>query len=312
MPETMTYTVEENGERLDSFISSVTGGTRSNAKIAIERGDVLLNGSVPKKSGVTLKRGDLVEITLSPLREMSIDPEDIDFEIVYEDEYLAVINKPQGLVVHPCESTPSGTLVNGLVKRLTSLSGINGVMRPGIVHRLDKDTGGLLVVAKSDVAHISLQEQIKDKTAIRKYVALVDGKLPRESGEIIANVDRMKKNRKLMTVVKEGGRYAETHYNVIAEYGAYSLVAYELKTGRTHQIRVHSKYIGHPIVGDEPYGGSTKLYNKGQLLYAYSLSFTHPITDEKLTFKVNLPDYFYEILLKLDKDLQYTIDKLLD
>lgn len=311
MPETTMHTVEESGERLDSFISSVTGGTRSNAKIAIERGDILLNGSVPKKSGVTLKRGDLVEITLSPLKEMSIAPEDIDFEIVYEDEYLAVINKPQGLVVHPCESTPNGTLVNGLVKRLTSLSGINGVMRPGIVHRLDKDTGGLLVVAKNDIAHISLQEQIKDKTAIRKYIALVDGKLPRESGEIVANIDRMKKNRKLMTVVKEGGRYAETHYKVIAEYGAYSLVAYELKTGRTHQIRVHSKYIGHPIVGDEPYGGSTKLYNNGQLLFAYSLSFLHPITDKRLTFTVNLPEYFYELLLKLDKNLQYTIDKLL-
>lgn len=311
MPESMCYTVEEAGERLDSFVSSVTGGTRSNAKIAIERGDVLINGILPKKSGVTLKRGDIVNITISPLREMSISPEEIDFEIVYEDEYLAVINKPQGLVVHPCESTPSGTLVNGLVKRLTSLSGINGVMRPGIVHRLDKDTGGLLVVAKNDVAHISLQEQIREKTAVRKYVALIDGKLPKESGEIIANIDRMKKDRKLMTVVKEGGRYAETHYKVIAEYGAYSLVEYELKTGRTHQIRVHSKYIGHPIVGDEPYGGSTKLYNNGQLLFAYSLSFIHPINNKKLTFTVNLPDYFYEILLKLDKNLQYTIDKLL-
>lgn len=311
MPETMCYTVEEAGERLDSFVSSVTGGTRSNAKIAIERGDVLLNGTLPKKSGVTLKHGDIVNITISPLREMSISPEEIDFEIVYEDEYLAVINKPQGLVVHPCESTPSGTLVNGLVKRLTSLSGINGVMRPGIVHRLDKDTGGLLVVAKNDAAHISLQEQIREKTAVRKYVALIDGKLPKESGEIIANIDRMKKDRKLMTAVKEGGRYAETHYKVIAEYGAYSLVEYELKTGRTHQIRVHSKYIGHPIVGDEPYGGSTKLYNKGQLLFAYSLSFIHPINNQKLTFTVNLPDYFYEILLKLDKNLQYTIDKLL-
>lgn len=310
MPESMCYTVEKAGERLDSFVSSVTGGTRSNAKIAIERGDVLLNGVLPKKSGVTLKSGDIVNITLSPLRELSISPEEIDFEIVYEDEYLAVINKPQGLVVHPCESTPSGTLVNGLVKRLTSLSGINGVLRPGIVHRLDKDTGGLLVVAKNDAAHISLQEQIKDKTAVRKYVALIDGKLPRESGEIIANIDRMQKNRKLMTVVKEGGRYAETHYKVIAEYGAHSLVEYELKTGRTHQIRVHSKYIGHPIVGDEPYGGSTKLYNKGQLLFAYSLSFIHPINNKILTFTVNLPDYFYEILLKLDKNLQYTIDKL--
>lgn len=243
---------------------------------------------------------------------MSISPEDIDFDIVYEDEYLAVINKPQGLVVHPCKSTPDGTLVNGLVKRLTSLSGINGVMRPGIVHRLDKDTGGLLVVAKNDVAHLSLQEQIKDKTAIRKYVALVDGKMPKEYDEIITNIDRMKKNRKLMTVVKDGGRYAETHYKVIAEYGAYSLVAYELKTGRTHQIRVHSKYLGHPIVGDEAYGGSTKLYNNGQLLFAYSLSFMHPINREKLTFTVNLPEYFYDILQKLDKNLQYTVDKLLE
>lgn len=312
MPETTRYTVDEGGERLDSYVSTLTGGTRSNAKIAIERGDVLLNGSIPKKSGITLKRGDIIDITQSPPREMSINPEDIDFDIVYEDEYLAVINKPQGIVVHPCESTPDGTLVNGLVKRLTSLSGINGVMRPGIVHRLDKDTGGLLVVAKNDIAHLSLQEQIKDKTAIRKYVALVDGKMPKEYGEIIANIDRMKKNRKLMTVVKEGGRYAETHYKVVAEYGAYSLVAYELKTGRTHQIRVHSKFLGHPIVGDEPYGGSTKLYNKGQLLFAYCLSFNHPINGEKLTFTVNLPEYFYDILQKLDKNLQYTIDKLLD
>lgn len=287
------------GKRLDIAVSELHREvSRSRAKSLIESGNITVNGSV-RKAGYVTRVGDLLVIELPPVIELSLEPDDIPLDVVYEDSSLLVINKQAGLVVHPSSGTPKGTLVNALLAREGSLSSINGVARPGIVHRLDKDTSGLIVVAKTDEAHISLQAQIAEKSAKRYYLALVDGVIKKESGEIIANIDRSSKDRKLMSVVREGGRYAKTVYTVRERFNKFTLVDYELFTGRTHQIRVHSKHIGHPIVGDAVYGGSTKLYDKGQLLHAYKLSFNHPISGERMDFFADIPDYFEAILTKL-------------
>lgn len=283
-------------ERLDVQVARECGFTRSRAKTLIDKGCVTVNGVAIAKCGIVPIFGSVVTVAIEPLEQLSLEPCDIPIDIVYEDDQLAVINKAQGMVVHPASGSPSGTLVNALLYRLDNLSGINGVARPGIVHRLDKDTSGLLVVAKTDTAHINLQSQIQAKTAKRHYIALVDGRVGKDSGEIVTNIDRSRRDRKLMAVVKDGGRLAITRYRVIERYDKYTLMEYELQTGRTHQIRVHSKYIGHPIVGDSVYGGSLKLYNKGQLLHAYKLSFTHPVTSVNLNFYAPLPQYFTDAL----------------
>lgn len=287
------------GKRLDIAVSELHREvSRSRAKSLIESGNITVNGSA-RKAGYVTRVDDLLVIELPPVIELSLEPDDIPLDVVYEDSSLLVINKQAGLVVHPSSGTPKGTLVNALLAREGSLSSINGVARPGIVHRLDKDTSGLIVIAKTDEAHISLQSQIAEKSAKRYYLALVDGVIKKDSGEIIANIDRSSKDRKLMSVVREGGRYAKTVYTVRERFNKFTLVDYELFTGRTHQIRVHSKHIGHPIVGDVAYGGSTKLYDKGQLLHAYKLTFNHPISGERMDFFADIPDYFEEILVKL-------------
>ena len=230
---------------------------------------------------------------------LDVKPENIPLDIVYQDEWFAVINKQQGMVVHQAPSyKKTDTLVNALLYNLDNLSGINGVIRPGIVHRLDKDTSGLIVVAKNDEAHKSLASQIEKKTARRIYYGLCDGNFKEDEGTIDAPIARSKKDRKKMAIVDDGRR-AVTHYKVLERFGAYTLVRFELETGRTHQIRVHAASIHHPIVADPVYGGSMKLYQKGQLLHAKELELSHPNTHIRMKFECDLPDYFEQVLNKL-------------
>lgn len=301
--EKLEILVDENesGERLDKVVLANCDLTRSRIKNLIESGDIKVNGAI-KKAGYIVKIEDEIKVNIKKPVPLSLEPSDIPIDIVYEDEYLAVINKTQGMVVHPASGSPNNTLVNALLNSLKTLSSINGVIRPGIVHRLDKDTSGLLVVAKCDEAHLSLQKQIAEKSAKRNYIALVDGVMKADKGVVITQIDRSKKNRTLMCVVKEGGRFSETHYNVLEKFTKYTLVEFILKTGRTHQIRVHSKFLGHTIVGDIAYGGSLKLYDKGQLLHAYKLSFTHPISGTEMEFFAPLPDYFKNVIQKLIRE----------
>lgn len=295
----IVVTGAEVGKRLDLFLSEEIDESRSYVKNLTEQGLVTVN-SKAVKAGYNVKNGDIVEYELPEIKQLDLTPADIPIDVIYEDDDVAVINKAQGMVVHPAPGSYDNTLVNALLFRLKSLSSINGVARPGIVHRLDKDTSGLLVVAKNDEAHVSLQSQIASKEAKRYYIALVDGVINKDEGVIDTNIDRSQKDRKMMAVCREGkGRRAITYYKVLERLGGYTLVEYELKTGRTHQIRVHSKHIGHPIVGDSVYGGSTSLYDQGQLLHAFRLQFAHPSTKELMTFEAPLPNYFAEILAKL-------------
>ena len=289
-------TADSHGMRLDKFVmTEVSDITRSHIKTLIESGQIVVNGKIVK-CGYSLRKGETVSINIAPPVTLDIEPCDIPLDIVYEDEHLAVVNKPRGMVTHPAMGSPNGTLVNALLYQLDSLSDINGVIRPGIVHRLDKDTSGLMVVAKNNHAHLSLSEQIATKTCRRTYIALVDGVIKRDDGEIKGNIERSRKDRTLMTIVKEGGKFAETHFKVLERYRSFCLVEFELKTGRTHQIRVHSKHIGHTILGDAAYGGSIKLFNGGQLLHAYKLSFDHPATGERLEFTSDPPTCFIDVI----------------
>ncbi len=296
-----TYVANEQ-IRLDVFLAKETGASRSNIKTVVESDGVFVNGVLRKKSGFELKEGDEVEFTLPEPKTLDVEPNsEIKLNIVYEDEHFAVINKPQGMVVHPASSyQKNDTLVNALLADLDKLSSINGVIRPGIVHRLDKDTSGLIVVAKTDEAHKSLASQIERKTARRIYFGLCDGNFKEDNGTIDAPIARNKRDRKKMGIDTDGRR-AVTHYTVLERFGKYTLVRFELETGRTHQIRVHSSHIHHPIVGDEVYGGSTALYKNGQLLHARQLVLTHPISGERMTFEAELPDYFENVLEKLRK-----------
>ncbi len=289
------------GERLDIFLQhKFPSFSRSHIKNMIEKNCVFVNGK-QVKSGYKLRENDKISVTIKAPEKISTEEEDVPFDIVYEDDDVVVVNKPQGLVVHPCTSTKSGTLVNGLLHRVKNLSGINGVLRPGIVHRLDKDTSGLLVVAKNDKAHIALQEQIKNKTCKRIYLAVLTGNLKEDSGEIVTKIARDKKDRKKMAVA-DVGREAITNYRVLERFKDACLVEFSLKTGRTHQIRVHAKYLNHPIVGDKVYGKEVKGLN-GQLLHAYKLSFIHPTTGKEVSFTAPLPDYFENYLQKLRKSV---------
>lgn len=297
----MEYKVGEKDvkTRLDSFLYKLDNSfTRSHYKNLIEEGHVLVN-SKKVKAGYALKLNDVVSIEMIPARPIETLPQNIPLDIVYEDEDLAVINKPKGMVVHPANGNWDGTLVNALLYNIKDLSGINGEIRPGIVHRLDKDTSGLLVVAKNDFAHVALSKQIADKTCKRIYLALVIGNMPNDSGVVANYLGRDPKNRLRYTVVDNGGKYAETHYKVVTRYKDYSLVEFELKTGRTHQIRVHCKYLNHPIVGDDLYGGKSKFKTDGQMLHAYKLSFYHPRTNKYMEFEAQLPEYFQKILSNL-------------
>ena len=288
--------VAPHAGRLDALITQfLDDATRSSVQNIIAHGNVSVDGRVVLKNGFAVNRGAQIDVlTIDPV-ELSVKAQDIPLQIVYEDEDMLVVNKQQGLVVHPSVGTPDGTLVNALMNIRSHFSSINGVVRPGIVHRLDKDTSGLLVVAKNDRAHLALARQIADKTAIRRYIALVDGNIKEDNGTICQPIGRNPKDRKQMAVVADG-RPATTLYRVVQRFGAYTLVDFELKTGRTHQIRVHAKYIHHPVVGDPVYGGSNKFGLAGQLLHAYQLQLNQPTTGQRLTFDAPLPDYFAQVL----------------
>ena len=293
--ETKTV-IAEKSERLDVYLSEKLDKTRSAVKKLVEDKNVTVNGKV-EKAGKTLKEGDEITVVLPDPVKLDLEAENIPLDIIYQDEDIAIINKPQGMTVHAGNGVHGSTLVNALLYHLDSLSGINGVIRPGIVHRIDKDTSGLLVVAKNDAAHVSLSEQIKNKTCHRIYLALVEGVVKENDGVIDTFIGRSDKNRTMMS----DGRRAVTHYKVIRRYKDYTLMEFSLETGRTHQIRVHTKYLGHPVVGDPVYGYKTQKFRlNGQLLHAFRLELTHPKSGERMVFEAPLPDYFRAVLAKLD------------
>ena len=299
----MIFQVEENdvGKRLDIFLhEKFSDLSRSHIKNMIDGGNVLLNGKVVK-AGEKLRLNGVVQAEKPVLQEVKTKPEDIPIEIVYEDDDLAVVNKPQGMVVHAGAGNTSGTLVNALLYRLKNLSGINGKLRPGIVHRLDKNTSGLLLIAKNGFAHNSLAKQIAEKACKRTYIALLQGTLKEQGGVISTQIARDKKHRTLMNVCPETeGKLAITEYKVLKYYKGYTLVEFDLKTGRTHQIRVHASRVLHrPIVGDREYNPITKI--NGQLLHAYKLEFTQPRTGKQIVVTAPVPEYFEKVLKKLQE-----------
>lgn len=292
---------KNKGERLDKFIADNSDISRSYAAKLCEDGLVLCGEKQLLKKYKILGTEEIT-INVPEPEELSIEPENIPLNIVYEDSDVIVVNKPQGLCVHPAPGNERGTLVNGLVYHCgDELSAINGVIRPGIVHRIDKDTSGLLIVAKNNEAHLKLSEQLKERKAMRKYVALVNGNIKEDSGTINKPIGRNPSDRKKMAVVFDG-REAVTHFNVLERFGQYTLVECILETGRTHQIRVHMASIGHSIVGDPLYGIKKEKFNlNGQLLHAKTIGFVHPRTGEMMEFTSDIPEYFENVLEKLRK-----------
>lgn len=292
--------IADKSERLDVFLSEKLDKTRSAVKKLVDDGVITVNGN-KVKAGRTLKIGEEISVNIPDPVKLDLEAENIPLDIIYQDKDIAIINKPQGMTVHAGNGTHGSTLVNALLYHLDSLSGINGVIRPGIVHRIDKDTSGLLVVAKNDAAHLSLSEQIKNKTCHRIYLALLEGTVKQNDGVIDTFIGRSDKNRTMMAV-KDSGRRAVTHFKVLKRYKEFTFAEFKLETGRTHQIRVHCKYIGHPIVGDPVYGYEKQKFKlNGQLLHAWKLELTHPSTGERMSFEAPLPDYFQAVLQKLDK-----------
>ena len=292
--------IADKSERLDVFLSEKLDKTRSAVKKLVDDGEITVGGN-KVKAGRTLKIGEEISVNIPDPVKLDLEAENIPLDIIYQDKDIAIINKPQGMTVHAGNGTHGSTLVNALLYHLDSLSGINGVIRPGIVHRIDKDTSGLLVVAKNDAAHLSLSEQIKNKTCHRIYLALLEGTVKQNDGVIDTFIGRSDKNRTMMAV-KDSGRRAVTHFKVLKRYKEFTFAEFRLETGRTHQIRVHCKYIGHPIVGDPVYGYEKQKFKlNGQLLHAWKLELTHPSTGERMNFEAPLPDYFQAVLQKLDK-----------
>ncbi len=287
--------------RLDQFLArNVSEMTRSCIQRLIADSKVNVNGKIRTKSGFTLSAGDLIRMTLPPPVPSEVIPEAIPLDILYEDAHLAVINKSRGMVVHPAAGNWQGTLVNALLSHCQDLSGINGVIRPGIVHRLDKDTSGVMLVAKTDQAHVSLAEQIKSHEAGRIYVAVVHGVFAQDEGTIEGAIGRHPKDRKKMSVTRQGGKAAVTHYRVLERLTRHSVVSCRLETGRTHQIRVHMAFIGHPVVGDPKYGPPvTGLSIKGQALHSSEIHFRHPMTGELLNFSATLPEDMQQLINQL-------------
>lgn len=295
--------VDLNNMRLDAYVvSKYSNLSRSMIQNLIEDEDILVNGK-PKKASYKVQVGDSIEITIPEVRELNIKPEKIPLEVVYEDKDIIVVNKPKGLVVHPANGNPDGTLVNAIMDLCKgSLSGIGGEIRPGIVHRLDKDTSGLLVVAKNDVAHINMSNQIKDRLVKKIYIALVRGVVGEDEATIDMPIGRSTKDRKKMAVRKDG-KEAVTHFKVLKRYSKYTLLEVKIDTGRTHQIRVHMAEIGHPVVGDMVYSnGKNEFGVEGQMLHAKSLDFKHPVTGKEMHLEAELPQYFKDVLNKLDAE----------
>jgi len=296
--ERFDWTVDaaDAGERIDKFITlQGEEWSRSQIQAWIKEGRVSVGGETVK-SNYKVSQDDEVTLRVPPPRELAIQPENIPLDIMYEDADVVVVNKPRGLVVHPAPGHYTGTLVNALLHHCKDLSGINGVLRPGIVHRIDKDTSGLLVVAKNDRAHLGLAEQLKEHTVNRKYAAIVHGVIPHEMGTIDAPIGRDPKNRQQMAVVFENSKPAVTHFVVLERFKDYTLVECKLETGRTHQIRVHMKYIEHPLAGDPKYGPKKTLEIDGQALHAKTLGFTHPRTGEYMEFEAPLPPEMISVL----------------
>ncbi|WP_242144491.1 MULTISPECIES: RluA family pseudouridine synthase [unclassified Bacillus cereus group] len=302
MSEVVQVTVleEQKNERIDKFIASVNHEwSRTQVQQWIKDGVITVNGKTVK-GNYKVKENDEITVTIPEPEELDIRAEDMNLEIYYEDADVLVVNKPRGMVVHPAPGHTSGTLVNGLMHHCTDLSGINGVMRPGIVHRIDKDTSGLLMVAKNDMAHESLVNQLVEKTVTRRYKAIVHGVIPHDKGTIDAPIARDKKDRQSMAV-DENGKHAVTHFQVLERFKDFTLVECRLETGRTHQIRVHMKYIGYPLAGDPKYGPKKTLHLNGQALHAGILGFNHPRTGEYLQFEAPAPAIFEETLNILRK-----------
>ena len=298
----LTATPEEKGRRLDQFLADqLEELTRSAAQRLAEEEHVLLNGK-PLKKNYKMTGCETLEVHLPDPEPIDAVPQNIPLDIAYEDEDLLVINKPKGMVVHPAPGNPDGTVVNAVLYHCgESLSGIGGAFRPGIVHRIDKDTSGLLIIAKNDRAHLYLSEQLKDHTLARTYEAVVIGGLKEDKGTVNAPIGRSPKDRKKMALVPDG-RHAVTHYEVLARYPGYTHIRCKLETGRTHQIRVHMASLGHPIVGDEVYGPSKSKFDlQGQCLHARELTFLHPADGQPRLIKSDLPDYFTDLLHKLGR-----------
>lgn len=298
--------VDENDNvRLDSYISSRDSDlSRGTIQRLLEEGNIVVNGN-SKKNSYKVKNGDIIQITIPEIKDTKIEAQDIPVEIVYEDSDIIVVNKPKGMVVHPANGNPDGTLVNAIMNICKdSLSGIGGEKRPGIVHRLDKDTSGLLIVAKNDKAHISMSEQIKDRKVNKKYIALVRGIIQEDEATISMPIARSKKDRKKMAVDKDG-KEAITHFKVLKRYDKYTLIELKIDTGRTHQIRVHMAEIGHPVIGDEVYSnGKNEFSVRGQMLHARSLEFQHPINNKKMYLEAEIPQYFKDVINICDKRME--------
>lgn len=288
---------ESEGERVDKYLTMLMDSlSRSYLQKLLKESHVTVGGQ-PVKANYRIKTEDAVRVLLPPLITPDILPENIPLEVLYEDEDVIVVNKPKGMVVHPAPGHYSGTLVNALLYHCHNLSGINGVLRPGIVHRIDKDTTGSIIACKNDAAHASIAEQLKEHSIIRKYHAIVCGRLPEIEGTIHTRIGRHPTDRKKMAVVREGGKDAITHYRVLQQFEKYTYVECILETGRTHQIRVHMASIGHPLLGDEIYGTPSKQYKlQGQCLHAKILGFSHPSTGKYIETDTSLPGYFEHLL----------------
>lgn len=299
MEKVIALTSEQEGMRIDQFLSAeIQDLSRNYIQKLILNGKVKVNDEVCLSKKIVVKMEDFIEVTIPDAEVLNIVAEDIPLVIVYEDDDVMIVNKPQGMVVHPAPGNYSGTLVNALMFMVDRLSSINGVIRPGIVHRIDKDTSGLLMIAKNDKAHEWLAHQLKEKTTIREYYAIVNGVLTKDSGTVDAPLGRHPQDRKRMAIVPEG-RNAVTHYEVLERFKYHTLIKLNLETGRTHQIRVHMASIGHPIVGDPVYGLKVeKVKHEGQALHAKKIGFVHPTTHENVLFDSNLPEYFVILLKK--------------
>ncbi|WP_088013022.1 RluA family pseudouridine synthase [Gottfriedia acidiceleris] len=295
------FTVQEDQhlERIDTFIATQNDEwSRSQVQTWLKEDFVLVNGEKIKRN-YKVKQGDEISVSVPDPKPLEVMLENIPLDIYYEDADVIVVNKPRGMVVHPALGHETGTLVNALMYHCKDLSGINGVLRPGIVHRIDKDTSGLLMVAKNDVAHEKLAEQLRKKTSVRKYIAIVHGVIPHEEGTIDAPIGRDKSDRQSMTVTEDNSKEAVTHFRVLERYEEFTLVECQLETGRTHQIRVHMKYIGYPLAGDPKYGPRKTLDIDGQALHAAVLGFEHPRTNEYLEFSAPIPKVLENIIEQL-------------